>query len=68
MRLLSMEAVTSVLDGDFEGISRGWVLDGAGPARYGYYFQHPCKQEWLGRSCREVVELAKNTRKFHSRA
>lgn len=36
-------------------IVRGWILDGAGPARYGYARLDPCKQTWLGRS---LVEAA----------
>lgn len=36
-------------------IFRGWVLDGPGPARFGWYAQHPCKQTWLGRTLRLVA-------------
>ena len=27
---------------------RGWILAGAGPARYGYGLITPCKMVWLG--------------------
>jgi hypothetical protein len=36
-------------------ISRKWVLDGAGPARFGWCALHPCKEEWLGRTLEEVA-------------
>lgn len=29
---------------------RGWHLDGAGPARYGWAYRHPCKVEFVGRT------------------
>lgn len=34
---------------------RGWILDGAGPARFGYARLDPCKQTWLGKSLLEVA-------------
>lgn len=34
---------------------RGWILDGAGPARYGYARIDPCKQTWLGRTLQEAA-------------
>ena len=33
----------------------GWILDGAGPARFGYAVQHPCKQTWVGRTLADVA-------------
>jgi hypothetical protein len=27
---------------------RGWILDGAGPARYGWASVRPCRQRWEG--------------------
>lgn len=35
-------------------VCRGWVLEGAGAARYGWYEQHPCKRVFLGRTLAEV--------------
>ncbi len=65
MRLLSSEATAAILDKNFSGISRKqWVLSTPGPARFGYCYQHPCKQEWLGRTREELVTLAQNTRNF----
>lgn len=34
---------------------RGWILDGAGPARFGYAVQHPCRQQYVGATLREVA-------------
>lgn len=34
---------------------RGWILDGAGPARYGWASVHPCKQRYEGRTLRDVA-------------
>ena len=34
---------------------RGWVLCGPGPARFGRYSVHPCKNVYEGRTLREVV-------------
>lgn len=45
-------------------IYRGWVLDGAGQARFGWYAQHACKQSWLGYTLAKVYAqkvLAQNT-------
>ena len=35
---------------------RGWVLDGAGPARYGWYSLHPCRQRWEGTTLAAIAE------------
>jgi hypothetical protein len=35
-------------------IIRGWILDGAGPARYGYGRVSPCKVVWLGKTLAEA--------------
>lgn len=35
-------------------VFRGWVLDGAGPARFGWYAHYPCKNVFLGRSFAEI--------------
>ncbi len=40
----------------------GWVLDGAGPGRYGWYAQFPCKQHWLGRTFVDVETLVGDAR------
>lgn len=34
---------------------RGWILDGAGPARFGYARLATCKQVWLGRTLAEAA-------------
>lgn len=34
---------------------RGWILDGAGPARFGWASVHPCKQRWEGRTLAEIA-------------
>lgn len=34
---------------------RGWILDGAGPARHGYAINHACKQQFVGRTLAEVA-------------
>lgn len=34
---------------------RGWILDGSGPARFGYALLEPYKQRWLGRSLNDVA-------------
>jgi hypothetical protein len=31
-------------------VFRGWVLSGAGPARFGWYEEKPCSKNWLGRT------------------
>lgn len=36
-------------------ICRGWVLDGPGPARYGWAAIHPCKKTYLGRTLAEIA-------------
>lgn len=36
-------------------IRHGWILDGAGPARYGYARLDACKETWLGRTLAEVA-------------
>jgi hypothetical protein len=36
-------------------IRRGWILDGAGPARYGWAAIHPCKESYLGRTLADVA-------------
>jgi len=37
-------------------IRHGWILDGAGPARWGWAAIDPCRERWLGRSLAEVAE------------
>lgn len=32
----------------------GWVLDGPGPARYGWASVHPTKERWEGRTLAEI--------------
>ncbi len=34
---------------------RGWILDGVGPARYGWASVHPAKQRWEGRTLAEIA-------------
>jgi hypothetical protein len=36
-------------------VMRGWILAGAGPARYGYARVAPCKLVWLGRTLTEAA-------------
>lgn len=31
-----------------------WILDGAGPARYGYAIVHPCRLAYAGRTLADV--------------
>ena len=38
---------------------RGWHLCGAGPARFGYAWRHPCSYEWLAKSKPEALKVAK---------
>ncbi len=33
---------------------RGWILDGAGPARFGWASVHPSKQRWEGKTLADV--------------
>ena len=33
----------------------GWILDGAGPARFGYAQQSTCKQVYLGRTLADAA-------------
>lgn len=40
-------------------LTRGWILDGAGPARYGWGSIHPCKTRWEGRTLREIDQRLK---------
>lgn len=35
---------------------RQWVLDGSGPARFGWASVHACKLRWEGRTLAEVVK------------
>jgi len=37
-------------------IRHGWILDGAGPARWGWAAIDPCRERWLGRTLAEVAE------------
>jgi len=36
-------------------LRRGWILDGPGPARFGWARLAPCKEVWLGRTLAEVA-------------
>ena len=36
-------------------LKRGWILDGAGPARYGYARLTPCREVFLGRTLADVA-------------
>jgi hypothetical protein len=36
-------------------LMRGWILDGPGPARWGYGRLAPCKTVWLGRTLAEAA-------------
>lgn len=36
---------------------RQWILDGAGPARYGYGRVAPCKIVWLGRTLADAERV-----------
>ncbi len=36
-------------------LTRGWILDGAGPARFGWAAIHPCKLTYLGRTLADVA-------------
>ena len=40
------------------GLIRGWHLDGAGPARYGWAYHHPCRVEYIGRTLADVTSEA----------
>ena len=33
---------------------KGWVLDGVGPARYGWGSVWPCRTRWEGRTLAEI--------------
>ena len=35
-------------------LRRGWILDGAGPARYGWASIQPGRERWEGRTLREI--------------
>jgi hypothetical protein len=37
-------------------LRHGWILDGAGPARYGWAAIHPCRERWMGRTLAEVAK------------
>lgn len=39
-------------------LRHGWHLIGAGPARFGWAWAHPCSLQWLGKTKREAVEQA----------
>lgn len=36
-------------------LSRGWILDGPGPARYGWTRVDTCKKVWLGRTLTDAA-------------
>jgi hypothetical protein len=36
-------------------LMRGWILDGTGPARFGWGSIHPCKTRWEGRTLQDVA-------------
>lgn len=36
-------------------LTRGWILDGAGPARYGWGAIHPCKTTFLAATLEGVA-------------
>lgn len=36
-------------------LRRGWILDGAGPARYGWASLHPCRERWEGRTLSAIA-------------
>lgn len=40
-------------------VRRGWILDGAGPARYGWAAIYPCRERYLGRTIREALYALK---------
>jgi len=43
--------VAKLTDNDPHTVGRGWVLDGAGPARYGWYRRAVTgRQYWIGRT------------------
>ncbi len=33
----------------------GWILDGVGPARWGWAVLEPCKQRWVGKTLAAVA-------------
>lgn len=37
-------------------IQRGWILDGAGPARFGWAAIEPCRSRFLGRTLAQVSD------------
>jgi hypothetical protein len=44
-------------------LRRGWHLDGPGPARWGWAYQHPCKVEYVGRTLAIAIARADATAK-----
>lgn len=56
---MTIELANRILSEDPRQILvRGWNLDGAGPARYGWWFRHACKVEYLGHTLSEVLDRA----------
>lgn len=37
------------------GLVHGWILDGAGPARWGWARVAPCRVVWLGRTLADAA-------------
>ncbi len=49
-RTLTVTAAREVQRNGLKNCVRCWAFDGAGSAQFGWYYQHPAKQEYLGKT------------------
>ncbi len=55
---MTRKTAEEILADPKQALSRGWWLDGAGPARFGWAYQHPCKTEFIGATIQICVNKA----------
>jgi hypothetical protein len=57
MRTIDASMARQILAGSRVGLIHGWILDGAGPARWGWAIAHPTgARRYLARTWAGVVE------------
>lgn len=57
-RTLTVTAATEIKRNGLKNCVRCWAFDGAGSAQFGWYYQHPAKQEYLGKTRAEAERNA----------
>ncbi len=60
-KLISVVAAQEVVRNGLKNCVRCWAFDGAGSAKFGWYYNHDCKREYLGSTKAEVLAVAERT-------